>query len=263
MITISDVTKSYGDDTVLGPVTGQIEKGGITSLVGPNGAGKSTLMTVIGRLLEPTTGEVSVGGLDVQAAKSRDLAKMMSILRQENHVTARLTVRELVGYGRFPHSQGRLTAADREHVDSALEFLGLEPLADRFLDQLSGGQRQRAFVAMVLAQDTEYVLLDEPLNNLDMKHAVLMMRRLRDAADQLGKTIVIIVHDINIAAAYSDRIIAMRDGCILHSGTAAEIMRDDILTEVFDTPIEVHELAGRPIAVFDALPSMAPAVQPA
>ncbi|MCW4384721.1 ATP-binding cassette domain-containing protein [Salinibacterium sp. SYSU T00001] len=253
MITITDVTKSYGDETVLGPVTGQIAKGGVTSLVGPNGAGKSTLMTIIGRLLEPSEGSVTVGGLDVQAAKSRDLAQMMSILRQENHITARLTVRELVAFGRFPHSQGRLTDEDHRHVDLALDFLGLGPLAERFLDQLSGGQRQRAFVAMVLAQDTEYVLLDEPLNNLDMKHAVLMMRRLRDAADELGKTIVIIVHDINVAAAYSDRIIAMRDGTIAYSGTAAEIMRSDILSEVFDTPIEVHELAGRPIAVFDPM----------
>jgi iron complex transport system ATP-binding protein len=250
VIEFHDVSMSYQDKRVLGPVSGIIEEGGITSLIGPNGAGKSTLMTIIGRLMEPTTGTISVGGMDIRATKSRDLAKHMSILRQENHITARLTVRELVGFGRFPHCQGRLTPADVRHVDEAMEFLNLLPFADRFLDQLSGGQRQRAFVAMVLAQDTKYVLLDEPLNNLDMKHAVLMMRQLRRAADELGKTIVLIIHDINIAAAYSDRIIALRDGVIVTSGSAEEIMQDDVLTDVFDTPVSVHSIAGQRTAVY-------------
>ncbi|MEE2032366.1 iron ABC transporter ATP-binding protein [Rhodococcus chondri] len=250
MIEFHDVSMSYQDKRVLGPVSGIIEEGGITSLIGPNGAGKSTLMTIIGRLMEPTTGTVKVGGMDIKATKSRELAKHMSILRQENHITARLTVRELVGFGRFPHCQGRLTREDERHVDEAMEFLNLLPFADRFVDQLSGGQRQRAFVAMVLAQDTKYVLLDEPLNNLDMKHAVLMMRQLRRAADELGKTIVLIIHDINIAAAYSDRIIALRDGLIVTSGCAEEIMQDDVLTDVFDTPVSVHSIAGQRTAVY-------------
>lgn len=250
MIDFTDVSKTYGDSTVLGPVSGSIQAGGITALIGPNGAGKSTLLSIIGRLLTPDTGSVSVGGLDVAAAKSRDLAKVLSVLRQDNHVTARLRVRELVGFGRFPHTQGRLTADDQRHIDSALDFLNLTDLSDRFLDELSGGQRQRAFVAMVLAQDTEYVLLDEPLNNLDLKHAVLMMKQLRRAADELGKTIVVVIHDINMAAAYADRMIALRDGLICHTGTAEEIMSDEILTDVFDTPITVHELEGRPTAVY-------------
>lgn len=250
MIDFREVTKSYQDHTVLGPVTGTIADGGITALVGPNGAGKSTLLTVIGRLLDPTTGVVTVGDLDVRTTKSAELAKHLSILRQENHITARLTVRELVGFGRFPHSKGRLGPDDIEHVDRALEFLNLDPLADRFLDQLSGGQRQRAFVAMVLAQDTKYVLLDEPLNNLDMKHSVLMMQQLRRAADELDKTIVLIVHDINFAAAYSDRIIALRDGVIVTSGTADDMMQDDVLTDVFDTPVRVHVIEGQRTAVY-------------
>ncbi|SNT44025.1 iron ABC transporter ATP-binding protein [Rhodococcoides kyotonense] len=250
MINFSDVTKSYQDHSVLGPVSGTIADGGITSLVGPNGAGKSTLLTVIGRLLDPTTGTVTVGGMDIRTTKSADLAKHLSILRQDNHITARLTVRELVGFGRFPHSKGRLGPDDAVHVDTALEFLNLTSLGDRFLDQLSGGQRQRAFVAMVLAQDTKYVLLDEPLNNLDMKHSVLMMKQLRRAADELGKTIVLIVHDINFAAAYSDRIIALRDGVIVTGGTADEMMQDHILSDVFDTPVRVHTIEGRKTAVY-------------
>ncbi|UCR88450.1 iron ABC transporter ATP-binding protein [Mycetocola spongiae] len=250
MIEFSDVLKSYPGGTVLGPVSGSIAEGGITSLVGPNGAGKSTLLTIIGRLLEPTAGTVSVAGIPVIAARSEELARHLSILRQENHITARLSVRDLVGFGRFPYSRGRLRPEDHEAVNRALEFLNLVPLADRFLDQLSGGQRQRAFVAMVLAQDTRYVLLDEPLNNLDMKHAVLMMRQLRRAADELGKTIVLIIHDVNFAAAYSDRIIALRDGLISHSGTAAEIMRSEILSDVFDTPVRVHSIDGQLTAVY-------------
>ncbi|RZU62492.1 ABC transporter ATP-binding protein [Zhihengliuella halotolerans] len=250
MIAFTEVHKSYNDTTVLGPVTGRIAAGGITALIGPNGAGKSTLLTIIGRLLDPTAGRITVKDHDIATTKSSDLAKLMSILRQENHMTARLTVRDLVGFGRYPHSKGRLTDACHAAIDSALDFLNLTGLQDRFVDQLSGGQRQRAFVAMVLAQDTEYVLLDEPLNNLDMKHAVLMMRQLRRAADELGKTIVIVIHDINFAAAYSDHIVALREGRIAHSGTPEEIMRDDVLTDVFDTGVRVHEIEGRRTAIF-------------
>ncbi|NIL77215.1 MULTISPECIES: ABC transporter ATP-binding protein [Nocardiaceae] len=250
MIEFVDVAMSYQDHRVLGPVTGTIAKGGITSLIGPNGAGKSTLLTVIGRLLDPTSGTVTVGGMDIRTTRSADLARHLSILRQDNHITARLTVRELVGFGRFPHSKGRLGPADTEHVDRALAFLELDGLAHRFLDQLSGGQRQRAFVAMVLAQDTDYVLLDEPLNNLDMKHSVLMMKQLRRAADELGKTIVLIVHDINFAAAYSDRIIALRDGIIVTGGTSDEMMQDHILSDVFDTSVRVHTIDGNRTAVY-------------
>lgn len=250
MIEFTDIRKAYGDTTVLGPVSGRIRAGGITSLVGPNGAGKSTLLTIIGRLAEPTSGTVTVDGLDVHRAPSQDVARTLSILRQENHFTARVTVRELVSFGRFPHSRGRLTQEDRGHIDEALDFLHLGDLQHRYLDQLSGGQRQRAYVAMVLAQDTRYVLLDEPLNNLDMKHSVRMMGQLRRAADELGKTVVLIVHDINFAATYSDRIIALRDGRIAASDTVGAMMRADVLTEVFDTPVQVHEVDGRPTAVY-------------
>lgn len=135
-------------------------------------------------------------------------------------------------------------------MDSALDFLNLTELQDRFLDQLSGGQRQRAFVAMVLAQDTDYILLDEPLNNLDMKHSVLMMKQLRRAADELGKTVVLVVHDVNFAAAYSDRIVALRDGLLVHEGTVEETMTAEVLTGVFDTPVTVHTIGCHPTAVY-------------
>lgn len=250
MISLTDVTKCYGDRRVLGPITLDIPAGGITALVGPNGAGKSTLLTIAGRLLDATSGTVTVGGHDVRRTSSRRLATVVSILRQENHFVTRLTVRQLVGFGRFPYSRGRLTTADEEAVDAAMDFLTLTPLRDRYLDELSGGQRQRAYVAMVLAQDTDYVLLDEPLNNLDMRHAVSMMKQLRRAADELGKTIAIVLHDINFASAYADHIVAMRDGAVVHAAAPAAFMTPDVLERVFDTAMEVRTEGQYPLAVY-------------
>jgi iron complex transport system ATP-binding protein len=250
VISLTDVTMTYGDLTVLGPVTLDIPAGGVTALVGPNGAGKSTLLTIVGRLATATSGRVTIAGHDVTTTPGRALAKIVSILRQENHFVTRLTVRELVGFGRFPHSQGRLTADDHARIDEAIAFLDLTELSGRYLDQLSGGQRQRAYVAMVLAQDTDYILLDEPLNNLDMKHAVAMMGQLRRAADELGKTIVIVVHDINFAAAYADRIVALSEGRVVHVGTPDDLMTSSTLEDVFGTPVEVRRDGAYPLAVY-------------
>ncbi|MCI2239035.1 ATP-binding cassette domain-containing protein [Paenibacillus sp. TRM 82003] len=258
MITVDAVTKAYGDTPVLGPVSEVLADRGITSVIGPNGAGKSTLLTIAGRLAEPDSGTVHVHvddaagavGLDVHRARSADVAKLVAVLRQENHFTARLTVRELVSFGRFPHSRGRLTPTDVAAVDEALGFLDLTALQGRHLDELSGGQRQRAYVAMVLAQGTRHVLLDEPLNNLDIRHAVRMMRLLRRVADELGRAVALVVHDVNFAAAWSDRIVAVRDGRVVAQGTPEEVVREDVLREVFDTPVRVHVLDGVPTAVY-------------
>ena len=250
MIEIAGVSKSYSGRRVLGPIDEVIPAGGITALVGPNGAGKSTLLTICGRLQSPDSGLVRIGGLDVAGADSRQLARTVSVLRQENHFVTRLTVRQLVGFGRFPHSQGRITATDRERIDAALDFLDLTELADRFCDQLSGGQRQRTYMAMVLAQDTDYLLLDEPLNNLDMQHSVAMMGRLRRAADELGKTVVIVLHDINFAAAYADRIIALTDGRVVRHDTPQELMTQEVLSSIFSTPVRVSSDGGRPLALY-------------
>ncbi|MFD1859816.1 ATP-binding cassette domain-containing protein [Aeromicrobium camelliae] len=250
MITVSNLTKRYGSVHALGPIDLEIPRGGVTALIGPNGAGKSTMLTIIGRLLSGDSGRVEVGDLDVVTSDSRELAKKLAILRQENHFVARLTVRQLVGLGRFPHSQGRMHPHDVDAVDMALEFLDLVHLQDRFLDELSGGQRQRAYVAMVLAQETDYVLLDEPLNNLDMRHAVAMMRQLRRAADELGRTIVVVVHDVNFAAAYADLVVAMVDGRIAHVGSPHEVITPHVLTEVFGTPVDVIQHREHPVAVY-------------
>ncbi|OAM74387.1 ABC transporter ATP-binding protein [Devosia elaeis] len=250
MIITSNVTKNYGAACVVDGVSLQLPQGGITSIIGPNGAGKSTLLSMVSRLMAMDMGTVTVGGLDVTKAPSDELARRLSILRQDNHMTARLTVRDLVAFGRYPHSRGRLTLDDKVHIDRAIDYLDLGLLADRFLDELSGGQRQRAFVAMVLAQDTDYLLLDEPLNNLDMKHAMGMMKLMRQAADDLGKTVVLVLHDINFASWYSDHIVAMKHGKVAAQGAASAMIRPDVLSGIYEMDIKVHEIGGQLISVY-------------
>lgn len=250
VITLDSVAKRYGDHVVVDDVSLTIPAGGITSIIGPNGAGKSTLLGLMSRIEPLESGIVTVDGLDVSATKSSVLAKRLAILRQENHLVVRLTVRELVAFGRFPHSQGRLTAEDERHIDAALEFLGLADLQGRFIDELSGGQRQRAYVAMVICQDTDYVLLDEPLNNLDMRHSVNMMQHLSRIASELGKTIVIVIHDINFASVYSDNIVGMRDGQVIAQGSPDLIMNSGILSQIYDMHIPIHEIGRHKLATY-------------
>ena len=250
MIETRGLSKKYQDTVVVDKVSLQISKGGLTSIIGPNGAGKSTLLSMISRLTPMSAGSVEIDGLDVTRTPGPELAKRLSILRQHNESTLRLTVRDLVAFGRFPHSGGRLTADDQQHIDEAIEYLELGDYQQRHLDELSGGQRQRAYVAMVMCQDTEYVLLDEPLNNIDMRHAVGMMQLLRRAADEKGKTIVVVLHDINFASCYSDHIIAMRAGKLAYQGTSEQIIRSEVLSDIYKIPMQVHELDGQRICVY-------------
>jgi len=250
MIITTEVTKTYGDTAVVDAVSLSLPRGGITSIIGPNGAGKSTLLSMISRLMAMDKGTVTVDGLDVTKTAGDVLARRLSILRQDNHMTARLTVHDLVSFGRYPYSKGRLTTDDKVHIEEAIGYLDLAGLSHRYLDELSGGQRQRAFVAMVLCQDTDYVLLDEPLNNLDMKHAMGMMKLLRRAANELGKTVVLVLHDINFASCYSDHIVAMKHGKLAAEGTVEAMIRPEVLSEIYEMEIAVHEIGGQRIGVY-------------
>ena len=250
MIKINDIKKRYTDSVEIGPLNIEIPRAGLTSLIGPNGAGKSTTLLMIGRLLDIDEGNITVADLDVSSTKSKDLAKIITILRQENHFVTRLTVRQLVGFGRFPYSKGNLNKKDEEIISKYIDFLKLTELENRYLDELSGGQRQRAYVAMVLCQETEYVLLDEPLNNLDVARSVQMMNYLRQAANEFGRTIVTVMHDINFAAKYSDRICAMKDGKIAAYGTVDEIMDPEILTDIFETEIQTIDGPYGKVAIY-------------
>ncbi|ALC87605.1 MULTISPECIES: ABC transporter ATP-binding protein [unclassified Bacillus (in: firmicutes)] len=250
MIQVKEVTKYFSKKPVVDNVSVNIQSGKITSFIGPNGAGKSTLLSMVSRLLDADTGEVLLDKSNVSKWKSDEFSKRVSILKQSNYMNVRLTIRELVSFGRFPYSKGRLNAEDMKMVDQAIEYMNLADIEDSYLDELSGGQRQRAFIAMVIAQDTEYILLDEPLNNLDMKHSVQIMKILRKLVEDLGKTVVIVLHDINFASVYSDYIVALKDGRVIKDGPTHEIINSDALKEIYDMDIPIQEMNSCRICVY-------------
>ena len=247
---ITDLMKHYDGKTVVDGVSFEIPKGKVLSLIGPNGAGKSTVMGMISRLIARDSGSIQFGDRDLTQWKSRDLARKLSILTQHNHMQMKLTVRELVAFGRFPYSGNRLTPRDQEMIDKAIAYMELEQMQDRFLDELSGGQRQRACIAMVIAQDTEYVLLDEPTNNLDIYHASNLMRTVRRLCDELGKTVILVLHEINYASFYSDYICALADGKVAKFGTVEEVIRKDILSAIYGVDFEMIRVDGKPLSVY-------------
>lgn len=250
MIQVRELTKLYGKKQVVENVSVDIRRGQITSFIGPNGAGKSTLLSMVSRLLDADTGEVLIDKTNTKQMKSNEFSKRVSILKQSNFMNVRLTIRELVSFGRFPYSRGRLNAEDEQMVDQAIEYMDLGDMEDSYLDELSGGQRQRAFIAMVIAQDTDYVLLDEPLNNLDMKHSVQIMKILRRLVDELGKTVIIVLHDINFASVYSDRIVALKNGRVVKDGPTEEIIQSDALKEIYDMDIPIQQMNSCRICVY-------------
>jgi len=250
MIQVKEVSKAYGGKSVVDDVTVTIEKGKVTSFIGPNGAGKSTLLSMISRLITRDSGQVIIDDKELSSWKSTELAKKIAILKQSNHINLRLTVRELVSFGRFPYSQGKLTKEDWKQVDEAIAYMDLDGMQHKYLDQLSGGQNQRAFIAMVIAQNTEYILLDEPLNNLDMKHSVQIMKVLRKLVEELGKTVVLVIHDINFASCYSDYIVALKDGKVVKEGPTETIIDSAVLRDIYDMDIPIEVINGNRIGVY-------------
>ena len=247
---VANLTKCYDRKPVVDGVSFDLPRGKVISFIGPNGAGKSTVMAMISRLLARDGGEIRFEGKDLSQWKSGDLAKKLSILTQHNHIQMKLTVRELVAFGRFPYSGSRLTPADNEMIDKAIAYMGLSEIEDRYLDTLSGGQRQRAHIAMVIAQDTEYILLDEPTNNLDIHHATGMMRTIRRLCDDLGKTVILVLHEINYAAFYSDLICAFKDGKVAKFGPPAEVITREILSDIYEADFEVQTVYGKPLTIY-------------
>ncbi len=241
MITIRNLSKNYGRKAVLRDVSLQFPAGRLTSLIGPNGAGKTTLLMMAARLLEPSQGGILIEGQKVSDIRIGDYARRVATLRQSPDFNLRLTVEELVAFGRFPYSRGALTQEDRRVIAEAIAFLSLEPLREAYLDELSGGQRQMAFLAMTIAQQTDCLLLDEPLNNLDIKHAVQIMRALRRLCDEHGRTVILVVHDINFAASYSDHIVAMKDGAVHCAGGVDEVVTEARLRDLYGIDFEITQ----------------------
>ncbi|MDH0729852.1 ATP-binding cassette domain-containing protein [Pseudomonas sichuanensis] len=246
MITVHNLHKGYGNKAVLCGVSACFPRQRLTSLIGPNGAGKTTLLLMLARLLEPGSGDIRLDGQSIRGMTVGEYARRVATLRQSLDFNLRLTVDELVAFGRFPYSRGALTADDRRAIDQAIAFLGLEPLRQAYLDELSGGQRQMAFLAMTIAQETDYLLLDEPLNNLDMRHAVQIMRALRRLCDEYGRTVILVVHDINFAASYSDCIVAMKDGQVHCSGSVDGVVTEQRLHALYGLDFDItHGERGR------------------
>lgn len=249
MIDIKNVSHKIGRTTILNNLNLHIPNGGITALIGANGAGKSTLLSLIARLQRVQSGQIWLENYNIAETDTRTVAQNLAILTQDNVIHSRITVKDLLMFGRYPHHQGRITVKDTEIVENTLQRFDLKFFENRFLSELSGGQRQRAQIAMTFCQQTSHVLLDEPLNNLDMYHARNLMRLLRKLTDELALTTVMVVHDINIAAAYADTIVAMKNGEIVLAGTPEEVIAPENLKSVFNLDAEVLEHRGKRLVV--------------
>ncbi|MEY8829285.1 ABC transporter ATP-binding protein [Sedimentitalea sp. XS_ASV28] len=249
MISIRGVKHSIQGKPILQDINLDLPRGGVTALIGPNGAGKSTLLSLIARLQPLGTGTIRIDALQIGACSDAALARVLAIMPQSAQISARLRVGEAVMMGRYPWHRGRPGKRDGDIVAETLRLFSLTSLADRFLDEISGGQRQRAMVAMAYAQETDYLLLDEPLNNLDIAASRHLMRLLRQMADTGRKSIVIVLHDINYAAAFADRVVVMREGRIVADGAPGAVITPALMGDVFETDAKVHLVDDRPVVL--------------
>lgn len=250
MIKLKNIIKKYGEKPIIDNVSLDIPKGEVIAFIGANGAGKSTLLSIISRTLSKNSGEVYIDDKELSKWKNDELSRKMSILKQSNNLNIRLTVKELVSFGRFPYSKGKLTKEDKNHIDEAIKYMGIESLQNRYLDELSGGQKQMAFISMIIAQDTEYMFLDEPLNNLDMHHCVKIMKNIKRLAKEKGKTIIIVIHDINFVSLYADHIIAMKNGKIVENNKKEQVIKEDVLKEIYNMDIQIKNIDGKNICLY-------------
>jgi iron complex transport system ATP-binding protein len=244
------LTLAYGDSPVVEGLDLAVPPGRITAIVGPNGCGKSTLLRGLARLLAPRAGRVLLDGADLRRRPSRDVARILGLLPQHPIAPEGIAVADLVGRGRHPHQRmfARWGARDYEVVARSLEATGTADLADRPVDELSGGQRQRVWIAMALAQETDILLLDEPTTFLDVTHQIEILDLLTDLNRERGTTVVMVMHDINLAARYADHLFAMRDGRLVASGAPSQIMSEGMIRDVFglDAVVATDPASGTP-----------------
>lgn len=244
------ISVGYGSVTIIPELDVDIPKGKVTSIIGPNGCGKSTLLKALSRMLPVTSGSVLLDGKAIASMPTAAVAQKMAMLPQSPQAPGGLTVRELVSYGRYPHQKGfgRLKDEDRRIIDWALAITGMESFAERDLDALSGGQRQRAWIAMALAQDTPIILLDEPTTYLDLAHQLEVLELLQRLNREQGKTIALVIHELNLAARFSDWMIAMKAGRVIANGPAEEVMTPGVLREAFNIEalVGADPWTGRP-----------------
>ncbi|WP_173915633.1 ABC transporter ATP-binding protein [Halobacillus sp. Marseille-Q1614] len=249
----NNLTLGYGDTVIIDSLDIKIPKGEVTVLIGGNGCGKSTLLRSLARLLKPKDGEVVLDSADISKMRTKDVAKKMAILPQSPTTPEGLTVFQLVKQGRYPYQSWakRWSKEDEEAVNRALEDTNLTELKDRSVDSLSGGQRQRAWIAMTLAQDTDLLLLDEPTTYLDMTHQIEILDLLFDLNQDNGRTVVMVLHDINLACRYADHLIAVKDKKVFAQGKPEEVITCDLMQHVFEMTCDVRKdpLFGTPMCI--------------
>lgn len=250
---VEQLTVGYRDTPVLDGVDLALPAGAVSAIVGPNGCGKSTLLRTVARVLAPASGAVLLDGASVHRMPTKQVARQIGLLPQSSVVPEQLTVRDLVHRGRFPHRRAldRWSAADQQAVDDALSVTGMSELADRVVEELSGGQRQRAWIALVLAQQTPILLLDEPTTYLDLAHRLEVLRLLRTLNTQREVTVVMVLHDLNEACRYADHIIAMREGEIVAQGDPSAVVNAELVRDVFGVAATMlrDPVSGTPIVV--------------
>jgi len=236
-----NLTVGYGDAPVIAGLDVLVPDGQITTVIGPNGCGKSTLLRSLARLLRPKSGTVLLDGQDIASVPTKQVARTLGLLPQSPSAPAGLTVLELVSRGRHPHQSWyrQWSTEDEQAVREALELTDVADLADRPVDALSGGQRQRVWIAMTLAQQTDLLLLDEPTTFLDLAHAIDVLDLVEDLRTTHGKTVVMVLHDLNLAARYSDRLVVMRAGAVLAEGAPDEVITPAILEDAFGLRAQV------------------------
>ena len=229
------LTLGYGATPIVDGLTADLVTGAITAIVGPNACGKSTLLRGLARLLKPAAGQVILDGSDIASLRTRDVARRLGLLPQSSIAPEGITVADLVTRGRFPHQTmlRQFTRDDQRAVTDAMAATGVTAIAGRPVDELSGGQRQRVWVAMVLAQQTPLILLDEPTTFLDIAHQIELLELFADLNHEQGRTIIAVLHDLNHACRFADEIIAMKDGAIVAHGDPAEVITADLVEEVY------------------------------
>lgn len=240
-IILQGVEVKYGTYTALIDINTTIKKDdGLISIMGPNGCGKTTLLSCIAGLKKITKGYITIQGKNITDYKPKELSKIISFMKQSNQFTIRISVLDLLKFGRYPYSKDNLTKEDLEIIDHYMDYLHIRQYKDRYINELSGGQRQRVLIAMMLIQQTPWMLLDEPLNNLDIYYAKMIMKILRDIVDKEHKTILLVNHDLNFAANYSDNIMIIGHmGRISYKDKTENIMKKDILEEIYETDIDI------------------------
>lgn len=244
---------AYDDVLIVESLDMNIPQGKITSIIGANGCGKSTVLKAVGRILKPKGGIVYLSGEDISMLSTKDIAKKMAILPQTPTAPNGLTVGELVAYGRFPHQRGfaNLTSEDKKIISWALTVTKLTEFEDREIDTLSGGQRQRVWIAMALAQQTDLILLDEPTTYLDLAHQLEVLKLLYDLNRSQGCTIVMVLHDLNLASRFSDHMIAINEGSIIEHGSPQKVMTKEVLKRTFQVEADIvnEPKSGRPVCI--------------